>query len=198
MSIRLALVLGIAAGCCFAVAQLDDRNPGSLWPQGYVNPMLDRTARVEGDVVTILISEFSSGSFTANTNAEKSTNNSISKAIGPLLSGLIPALGTGASSKNEGKGSTTQSGRLTARMTAIVKKTFPNGTMLIEGTRSVQVNKDTQVFRLSGIIRRDDIRFDNTVLSEHIAEAQILVDGKGQIADRQRRGILTRILDWLF
>lgn len=179
-------------------AQIDDQNPGSLWPKHYVNPLLDRTARVEGDVVTILISEVSSGSFTASTTAAKSVNNSITKALGPIIGGLIPDLGTLGSSQTDGKGATTQVGKLTARMTAVVKKVLPNGTMVIEGSRSVQVNKETQTFKLSGLIRRDDIRPDNTVLSENIAEAQINVDGKGQINDRQKRGILTRLLDWLF
>jgi flagellar L-ring protein precursor FlgH len=197
MRFREVSLLVVLAACASAQAQHDD-NPGSLWPKSYTNPLLDRTARTEGDIVTILISEFSSGSFSAATNAEKNVDNSIAKALGPIIGGLIPNLATAADSKNEGKGSTSQSGRLTARMTAIVKKVLPNGTMVIEGTRSVQVNKETQLFRLSGLIRRDDIRSDNTILSENIAEAEIKVDGKGQINDRQKRGIITRILDWLF
>ena len=184
----------------FAAAhgQVDERNPGSLWSQQYINPLLDRTAKSEGDIVTILISEISSGTFSAATANAKNVNNSISKALGPIIGGLIPDMSTLGNTKTDAKGSTTQVGKLTARMTAVVKKVFPNGTMVIEGTRSVQVNKETQTFRLSGLIRRDDIRSDNTILSENIAEAQIKVDGKGQIADRQKRGILTRLLDWLF
>lgn len=192
------IVLSALALAGSALAQVDDQNPGSLWPKKYVNPLLDRTARIEGDVVTILISEVSSGTFSASTTAAKSVNNSITKALGPIIGGLIPNLGTLGSSQTDGKGATTQVGKLTARMTAVVKKVLPNGTMIIEGSRSVQVNKETQTFRLSGLIRRDDIRPDNTVLSENIAEAQINVDGKGQINDRQKRGILTRLLDWLF
>lgn len=191
----ITLTLSIAA---LALAQVDEQNPGSLWPRTYVNPLVDRTAKLEGDVVTILISEISSGAFSASTTAEKKVDNSITRALGPIIGGLIPNLATAADSRNDGKGATAQSGRLTARMTAIVKKVFPNGTMLIEGSRSVQVNKETQTFKLCGVIRRDDIRSDNTVLSENIAEAQIRVDGKGQVSDRTRRGILTRILDWLF
>lgn len=195
---KLNFTLILLAGAALAAAQVDEQNPGSLWPKAYVNPLLDRTARTEGDVVTILISEVSSGSFSASTNASKSVNNSISKAIGPIIGKLIPDLATLGNSTTDGKGATLQTGKLTARMTAIVKKVFPNGTMVIEGTRSVQVNKETQIFKLSGLIRRDDIRPDNTVLSENIAEAQINVDGKGQVSDRQKRGILTRLIDWLF
>ncbi len=175
-----------------------DLNPGSLWPSSYLNPLLDRTARQEGDIVTILISETSLASFAASTKAEKADSTSIPKAVGPLIEKLIGAMQTGATSTVDGKGTTTQSGRLLARMTAVVKHALPNGILVIEGTRSLQVNKEVQTFRVSGMIRRDDVRSDNTVLSENIAEAAITVDGKGVVSDRARRGILTRILDWLF
>ena len=69
---------------------------------------------------------------------------------------------------------------------------------MIEGTRTIVVNKETQLFRLTGIIRIQDIKPNNTVLSESIAQAEIRMEGKGQIADRQRKGILTTILDWIF
>ncbi len=195
---RTCMTLALLGLAGLASAQVDEQNPGSLWPKQFVNPLLDRTARAEGDVVTILISEVSSGTFTATTSNAKTVSNSVSKAVGPLLSKLIPDLSTLGTGNTDAKGATTQVGKLTARMTAVVKKVFPNGTMIIEGTRSVQVNKETQTFRLSGLIRRDDIRSDNTVFSENIAEAEIKVDGKGQINDRQKRGILTRLIDWLF
>lgn len=70
--------------------------------------------------------------------------------------------------------------------------------MVIKGTRSVTVNKEVQTFVLTGTIRRDDVRSDNTVLSENIANADIRLEGKGTIHDRTRRGLLTQILDWLF
>ena len=74
----------------------------------------------------------------------------------------------------------------------------PNGNMLVEGTRMVKLNKEDQAITFSGTIRSDDVRADNTILSENIAEVRITNVGKGLISDRQRRGIITRILDWLF
>jgi flagellar L-ring protein precursor FlgH len=192
------LALGLAAVGVSSAQSVRDDNPGSLWPKTYVNPLLDRTAKQVGDVVTILISESSIASFDASTKGTKTDSTTVDKGLGPILQQLIPALGTGATSSVDGKGSTTQTGKVTARMAALVKATLPNGTLLIEGTRQVQVNKQVQTFRLTGIVRRDDIRSDNTVLSESLAEAVIFVDGKGMIADRQKRGILTRLIDWIF
>lgn len=199
-----SLVIGLLLGCAgWSVAQgwtggVDDQNPGSLWNRSSRNSFMDRTAKQEGDLLTILIREISSSSFAAQTTTSKSDANSISKALGPLIGALIPAASTAGSGTSAGKGATSQTGSFTARMTAVVKQVLPNGNLVIEGTRWVHINKDTQVFTLTGIVRRDDVRSDNTIFSEQIADAEIKATGTGAISDRQRRGILTRILDWLF
>lgn len=200
---RILLMVGIALCTVASVRgqQLppDAENPGSLFPKNFRNPFMDRTAKMEGDIVTILISESSLASFAASTNTSKKDQNSVNKILGPALFGkLIPDLGTGASGSSSGQGTTNQTSRLSAKMAAIVRKVLPNGNLVIEGVRQVRVNKDTQTYLLTGIIRADDVQSNNTVLSENIAEAEIKLDGKGQISDRTRRGLITRIIDWLF
>lgn len=198
---RHTLILAAIGLSVVASAQIppDAENPGSLFPRRYVNPFMDRTAKFEGDVVTIVISESSLASFAASTSTSKTEKNLIDQILAPnLFHKLIPQLGTGANGSNEGKGSTQQSGRLSARMAAVVKQVLPNGNLVIEGVRQIRTNKDTQTFFLTGIIRPDDVMSNNIVFSENIAEADIRVDGKGQISDRTRRGLITRILDWLF
>lgn len=184
----------------FAQAQEPSKhdNPGSLWNQCAPDNLRDRTASREGDIVTIIISEASSASFSAQTTTSKNDSANILKALGPILGNIIPNLSVGANSATSGAGATSQTGTFTATMTAIVKKVFPNGTMLIEGSRDIKTNKDTQTIKLSGIIRKEDILPNNTVLSANIADAQIHATGKGQISDRQRKGLLIRLLDWLF
>lgn len=173
-------------------------NPGSLWTGSIPDKLRDRVARQVGDVVTILIIEVSSSTYSAGTTATKNDRTDIAKGLGPVLANILPAWGIGADSKVDGRGTTQAAGRFQARMSAVVKEVLPNGTMLVEGTRSITTNKETQTFVLSGIVRTDDVRPDNTILSESLANATIKVEGKGMIADRTRRGILTRLLDWLF
>lgn len=174
------------------------KNPGSLWSNKSPDLLADRIARRVGDVVTILIIETSSASFSAATNATKNDSTSIAKGLGPILGNLIPELKIGANSKVDGRGSTTQAGELNARISVVVKEVFPNGTMLVEGTKSITTNKETQNIMITGLIRKEDVRADNTVLSVNVANAQIKTDGKGMIAQRQRKGVLTWLLDWLF
>ncbi len=185
-----------------AAAQVVDKGEagesGSLWQNGR-NPLLDRTAREAGDLLTILISEQTVATYAASTSANKADNNTLGSNVLNSLFGLLkPAPTSNAASTNTGQGSTTQNGSLRARLTAEVKSITPRGHLIIEGTRTVVINQQTQIFKLSGIVRRDDIAPDNSVLSESMAQAEIRLEGKGSIADRQRKGLLTQVIDWLF
>jgi flagellar L-ring protein precursor FlgH len=174
------------------------QNPGSLWNDGARSPFADRTACRPGDVLTILVSETSSASATAATKGSKSDKGSVTPGVGPVLRALIPKLGIEDTFEMSGSGSTTRQGSVAGRLTVLVKKVLPNGDLLIEGTRFIQVNKETQKWVIQGIVRSDDIRSDNTVLSESVAQASITYDGKGTVGDRQRKGIISTLLDWLF
>jgi flagellar L-ring protein precursor FlgH len=199
----LASVTALLLTCAISFGQVvrSEDNEGSLVPQKYHNPSKDLVAGSVGDLLTIVVNESSSASLSATTKATKTDSNTV-----PLLSAFsIPILGKflnaaqqGANSSVSGDGSTVQAGAFTAKIAVIVKEVLPNGNLVIEGERAVKVNKDLQIYKLSGIIRRADVRIDNTVLSENVANAQITTDGKGLIGDRQRRGILTRLVDWLF
>ncbi len=199
---KLALILLIGSSA-MAHSQLVDKNfdpgAGSLWNDSKGNPFVDRTARQEGDIVTILISETSVASFAANTTLNKQDNNSFDLSLfNSFISRLLTPSNTSDSSSNAGGGTSTQNSKLTARLSAVVTKVMPNGNLVIEGNRSLVVNKEIQTFKLTGVIRRDDVTAANTVMSENIAEAEIQMAGKGAIHERQRRGLLTRVLDWLF
>lgn len=195
----LILAAFLVCGRWASAQSVNDENPGSLYPTtAYRNPLADRSARRVGDVVTILIQESSTASFNASTTTSRKDTNDASLTKIPLLTSLLNGLGTTSNSATAGTGATTQVGNFTAKITCLVKKVLPNGNMIIEGQRWIKVNKNYQSFKISGVIRPDDVRVDNTVLSENVAEAEITADGKGQISDRQRRGFLTRILEWLF
>lgn len=198
---KLAALIGLSlmAGLVYGQQPVDDSNPGSLWnnQNSYSDPLHDTTACKEGDIITVILSESTAAAFSAQTTTSKSDSASISQGIGPVLK-YIPNLAVGASAATNGAGATSQTGSFTGTVSAVVKKIFPNGTMLIEGSRDIVYNKDTQTIKLTGLIRRIDITPNNTILSTQIANASIKASGKGQISDRQRKGLLVRLLDWLF
>lgn len=174
-------------------------NPGSLVQPTDLNPFVDRVARRAGDIVTIVIQEATVSNFSASTSANKTDSNDINtNFFNDFLNRILRPVTTAANSAVGGNGRTNQTSNMQARMSVVVREVLPNGNLVLEGTRSLVTNRETQTIVLSGVVRPFDIRPDNTVLSTSIADAQIRMEGQGMIADRQRRGILTQILDWLF
>jgi len=174
-------------------------NPGSLFDPTVRNPFTDNIARGVGDILTVIVDERTLADFTASTQATKNDKNSVNAQffIG-LLDSLFKPISTGANSSVSGNGETSQSSRMSATMSTVVKQVMPNGNLVIEGRRSLITNKQTQTIVFSGIVRPSDIRPNNTVRSVNVAEAEIKMDGSGLISQRQRKGILTTIIDWLF
>lgn len=81
------------------------------------------------------------------------------------------------------------------RIAARVADIRPNGTLVIEAHK--RVKKDDEVWErsLSGIVRREDIKPDNTVMSEDIHELMIDMRDEGQIRDGYKQGWLLKALD---
>jgi len=195
------------ASSAFAQQVDSEKNLGSLFPSsGSQSYYSKRTAHQKGDLLTIVINETSAASLGATTNSAKTDSNVVNPLTAPLLNWLsVPVLSAlmgggsnGATSTTAGSGTTTNNQTFTAMIAVVIKEVTPEGNFLIEGTKWLKVNKESQNLMLTGIVRPDDVQSNNQVLSQNVANAKITTDGKGLIADRQRRGILTRIMEWLF
>ncbi len=196
---RNAFVFFIAAFAASSFAQSSKGNPGSLFDPSVRNPFTDNIARGVGDILTVIVDEKTLANFTASTQATKNDKSAINAQffIG-LLDSLFKPVTTGANSSVSGDGQTSQSSKMSATMSTVVKQVMPNGNLVIEGRRSLITNKQTQTIVFSGVVRPTDIKPNNTVQSTSVAEAEIKMDGSGLINQRQRKGFLTQIIDWLF
>ncbi|MBW1644792.1 MAG: flagellar basal body L-ring protein FlgH [Deltaproteobacteria bacterium] len=166
-----------------------------------------RRAHRVGDIVYIIIAENFKGSGNASTVSDGS--NEASYGI-PELFGYKNVFGSKAdmaklieakrSNKTEGKGATSRSNTLTARLAVRVMEVMPNGNLKIRGSHFTQVNGENHYVTLTGIIRASDIAPDNTVSSSLIADAAIDYGGTGTLGSKQRLGWATKILDlvWPF
>lgn len=175
----------------------------SIW-SAVGSPYADHRARAVNDIVTVVIGESSESKRSAQTKTSK--ENSIGAGLGsfPSVFGIEAALkkvfriDAQAKSAHEGKGNIDRSDTVTATITARVVKVLENGNLLIEGRRAVAVNDETQYLVLSGVIRPQDVALDNTIPSTKVADAEIHMEGSGVLAEKQRPGILQRVLDWLW
>lgn len=74
---------------------------------------------------------------------------------------------------------------------------LPGGDMVIEGTKTMEINEDTEVITLSGVVRPEDIGSGNTIYSYQIANAKFTYKGRGSVSQAHRPGILMRLINWI-
>jgi len=93
----------------------------------------------------------------------------------------------------EGEMATRES--LALNITCTVADIRPNGDVVLEGHKQIQVNYESWEVSLSGICRYQDIGPDNTVLSRQIADLKIVKRDRGHVRDSYKRGWLSRWID---
>jgi flagellar L-ring protein precursor FlgH len=71
----------------------------------------------------------------------------------------------------------------------------PNGTLVLEGRRTIAVNDMNWEVSLVGSIRADDVGPNNIVSSENVADMRLVKRETGQVRDGYRRGWVTQWLD---
>ncbi len=149
-----------------------------------------------GDIVTVMIVENAQASSTAKTDAN--TKAEISGGPGLGLLSQITQWGIETENKFKGDGKSSRTGALNAQISTRVVEVFDNGTLRLRGERLVEINGEAQTITLTGLVRGQDVRADNTVASTLIADAQISYSGDGPVADAHSPGLLTRIANFLF
>lgn len=93
----------------------------------------------------------------------------------------------------EGTGSVKREASFTTTIACLVTEVTASGLLRIQGERHLRINRETQVIRLSGFVRPEDIQIDNTILSTLIASADIQYGGSGLISEQQRAPWLMRL-----
>jgi flagellar L-ring protein precursor FlgH len=175
-----------------------DYEPGSLWATDRAGSLFEDTrARRVGDLVMVRVEENASGTKEAETSTERSSD--LSTGINAFFTAPVSGrnIDVGVTNSYDGTGSTSRSGQLSALVAAVVTEVLPNGNLVIEGNREIQVNDELQMIRLSGVVRPVDISTANIVLSSRIADAQITYTGVGTIDEKQRPGWFARLFDYL-
>ena len=195
--------------------EITQNNPGSLYSIAESTDLYaDNRARQVGDIVLVKIVENSKSKSKADTTAERDTDSSIGIAAafgkntvglfpgagGPFSGrvGMDPMLSTTHTSNLKATGETKRENYVTATIGARVLQVLPGGTLELGGMREIRVNDETQYMVVRGVVRAKDIASDNSVESTQLADSKIEYYGEGILADKQRPGWLTRLLDNIF
>ena len=104
----------------------------------------------------------------------------------------------GGNDNYSGVGQTTRKSKVEATVSCIITTILPNGNLVISGERTVDVNNDSEIIQISGIVRPADIDIKNSVESFQIAQFNISLKGKGVVNSKQTPGFLSNFFNWVF
>jgi flagellar L-ring protein precursor FlgH len=190
-----------------------ERQPNSLWRPGARAFFKDQRATQIGDIMTVTINIADTASLS---NSTTRTRNNSESADAPNLLGyerkiwerlpgnnnatLDPTslISLGSQSNSTGTGQITRTDTIALRIAAVVTQVLPNGNLVVNGSQEVRVNFETRVLQIAGVIRPQDIRSDNEIPYDRIAEARIAYGGRGQITDMQQPRWGQQVYDILF
>lgn len=179
-----------------AMPPSDPASPGSVYRTGSTLSLYgDRRADQVGDVVTIIFQESTQSSKSAGTSISKDTDNQIENptVFGKLLHGNADIGNELQSSTGfDGKAESDQKNSLSGTLTAVVSEVLPNGLLLVQGEKWLNLNRGEEYLRVSGLLRPEDIDGNNTVSSLRLADARIAYSGTGELANANSAGWLTR------
>jgi flagellar L-ring protein precursor FlgH len=185
-----------------ARATTEPAGPNIGWMTGLTS---DLRARAINDLVTVQVVESIVGTGTADSALDKKSNGT---AAVPNLFGLeskypswldpTSLVSTTSSTAFKGSGSTTRTSTLTAVITSRVTEVLPNGDLVLEGAREIDINGDRQIVVLTGVVRPSSISKANVVPSTAIGQLRIRYFGRGLIKDNLQPGWLIRVLNKIF
>lgn len=174
----------------------------SLWSDTSVGSWFTdrRPTFVIGGLVTINVLETTKASQRSTLQGNKILQNTHKWEIPALKpnEGLFNRqLKTDNQSIFNGIGTTTRDGTLALNVTTNIEDILPNGNLIVRGRKQIRVNDEISEITFSGVIRRDDVKVDNSVDSSKVGNMQIDVKGTGPVSAKSTGGVLSRLFNFL-
>jgi flagellar L-ring protein precursor FlgH len=180
------------------------RTSGSIWiAEGrLVRLGTDAKAFRLHDVVSVVVSE----SLAASTDGQvknsraSNANSGLTSLFGALKTSnaMQNLVGMNASSGLTAQGQSTTNSSLATTFGAEVVDVLPNGMLVVQATRQLTFSQQTQLIRLRGLVRPEDVSAQNQVQSTAMTDLELEVTGKGIVNDSTyRQNPLVRFLQKL-
>ncbi|HVU64838.1 MAG TPA: flagellar basal body L-ring protein FlgH [Phycisphaerales bacterium] len=162
------------------------------------------------DLVQVIINETSAESSTQTTDFKKDYTLKAELAKFPSLSALLsnatltdgigsvhPGVGVTGNKELKGTGKSDRKDQVTAKISAFVVDTKPNGNLVLEA-RMTRKDKEYTTVVLSGTCRAEDITQNNTIQSSQIAGLTIRIEHEGDVSEANEKGLIPRVLETIF
>lgn len=165
-------------------------------PRGRASWISDRRLFTVGDVLTVMVDEFTLASANlgnTNTNNRRNTKDASLNVRMPSSS-LGGSAGLSATDNNEQnqRGEAVRQNRFQSEMTVRVIEVLPGGVLRVEGKKVLNVDKNAQEVVMSGFVRPQDVGAFNQVDSWRVGELRLDYKADGQLG-KPKQGIIGRI-----
>lgn len=155
----------------------------------------DHRAQQVGDLIGVQFNFSVSNSSSQTVQNTKGYNVALAGATGnAALSFLRFPTGIGGNTGTQSANSNTGTNTFNTAMMAQVVDVLPSGAMEIAGDQNLTINGQREVLHVTGVVRPEDIDPNDTVLSSRVANLNGTFNGNF----KDNRGLLRRVLDWLF
>jgi flagellar L-ring protein precursor FlgH len=180
------------------------KTTGSIWSSEgrLVRLGTDAKAARLHDVVSIVVSE----ALVAETDGgvknsrASNANSGLTSLFGALKTSnaLQNLVGMTAASGLAATGQSTTNSSLTTTFGGEVVDVLPNGMLVVQATRQLTFSQQTQLIKLRGLVRPEDVSAQNQVLSTAMTDLELEVTGKGIVNDSTyRQNPVVRFLEKL-
>ena len=180
------------------------KSTGSIWsPEGrLVRLGTDAKAVRLHDVVSVVVTESLAASTDGQVkNARASNANSgLTSLFGALkaANALQNLVGMSTASGLTAQGQSTTNSSLATTFGAEVVDVLPNGMLVVQATRQLTFSQQTQLIKLHGLVRPEDVSAQNQVQSTAMTDLELEVTGKGIVNDSTyRQNAVVRFLEKL-
>lgn len=181
-------------------ASLPATPTGGLFHAARYRPMFeDQRARLIGDMVTVVIAERVTASQRSTSSIDRENEMKAGLTALPIFKGANAAnivgrskIGVGSENSFSGAGETANSNNFTGSITTTVVDVLPNGHLVVTGEKQIGVNHNVDVLRFSGSVDPRNLQPGSLVSSTQVANVRIESRGRGQQAEAQSIGWLSR------
>ena len=178
--------------------------PGSIWSANgrLTNLVSDVKAIRLHDPIDVVVSESLAASTDGTVKDQRASTASsqVSALLGKLKAGnaLNNLLSQNSSSSLNAQGQSVTNSSIATTLGGEVADVLPNGMLVIEVVRQLTFNQQTQLIRLRGLVRPEDVNAQNQVMSTSITDMELEVVGKGIVNDATyRQNPVVRFLEML-
>lgn len=178
----------------------------SLWRQGSRAFFNDQRARRVGDILTVRVTIADQARLENETSRSRANEEGfgmggffgLENQLDDFLPGEVDnenLVDLDSNTSNSGRGNVERNEDIKINVAAVIVQVLPNGNLVLQGRQEVRVNFEVRELYVAGVARPEDIKPDNTIPHDEIAELRVAYGGRGQITDVQQPRYGAQVLD---